>query len=99
VTGAFAAVAVTGPAVDDLAVPLADIGVGQDVLPQRAFAEGTIAGVEAIVLRERPDRLLVLCESAQAERLWRRLSDAGRPRGAAHVGVDALHRLDAVPNA
>jgi homocysteine S-methyltransferase len=99
VTATFAAVALTGPAVDDMAVPLADIGVGQDVLPQRAFVEGTIAGVEAIVLRERPDRLLVLCESARAERLWRSLSDAGRPLGAAHVGVDALHRLDAVPNA
>ena len=49
------------------------------------------------VLRERSDRLLLLCEAAAAERLWDALSEAGRPLRAAHVGVDALERLEAAP--
>ena len=47
------------------------------------------------VLRERDDRITVLCEAADAERVWDALSEAGRPLRATHVGVDALERLDA----
>ena len=51
--------------------------------------------VQAVLLRERRGRNLLLVDDADAA--WQALLDAGRPLELACVGVDALARLAAVP--
>jgi heterotetrameric sarcosine oxidase gamma subunit len=97
VTTGFAAVALAGPRARDILARVTAIDVRPQSLPECGFRPGSVARVPGMLLRERGDRLLVLCGSAHAEYIWLALSDAGRPLGAAHVGVDALERLDAVP--
>ena len=63
--------------------------------PRAADLLAAAGDLPAEVLRERDDRITVLCEAADAERVWDALSEAGRPLRATHVGVDALERLDA----
>jgi len=94
VTAALAAIELTGPRATELLDSVA--GAPLD-LPEGGLAAGAAAGVDVTVLRERPDGLLLLCDAASAERLWDALSEAGRPLRAAHVGVDALERLEAAP--
>lgn len=97
VTAGFAAIGLVGPRSRDILARVTAIDVRPQSLPEGGFRPGSIARVPAMLLRERGDRMLVLCGTAHAEYLWLALSDAGRPLGAAHVGVDALERLDAVP--
>ena len=94
VTAALAAIELTGPRATELLDSVADAPLD---LPEGGLAAGSAAGVDVTVLRERPQGLLLLCEAGAAERLWDALSEAGRPLGAAHVGVDALERLEAAP--
>jgi glycine cleavage system aminomethyltransferase T len=54
-------------------------------------------GVPGMLLAQDGGRFLVVCDPPAAADVWRSLSAAGRPLGAAHVGLDALERLDAVP--
>jgi heterotetrameric sarcosine oxidase gamma subunit len=97
VTAGFAAIGLVGPRTRDILARVTAIDVRPQSLPECGFRPGSIARVPGMLLRERGDRMLVLCGSAHAEYLWLALSDAGRPLGAAHVGVDALERLDAAP--
>jgi aminomethyltransferase len=53
-------------------------------------------GVPGMLLAQHGERFLVVCDPGDAPDVWRALSAAGRPLGAAHVGLDALERLDAV---
>jgi heterotetrameric sarcosine oxidase gamma subunit len=97
VTAGFAAIALAGRRARDVLAPVTAIDLRPEALSEGGFRQGSVAGVPGMVLCERGDRLLVLCGSADAEHLWLALSDAGRPLGATHVGVDALERLGAVP--
>jgi aminomethyltransferase len=54
-------------------------------------------GVPGMLLAEHGERFLVVCDPGDAAEVWVALSAAGRRLGAAHVGLDALERLDAVP--
>jgi glycine cleavage system aminomethyltransferase T len=94
VTAALAAIELTGPRAAELLDSIADAPLD---LPEGGLAAGSAAGVDVTVLRERPQGLLLLCEAGSAEPLWDALSEAGRPLGASHVGVDALERLEAAP--
>jgi aminomethyltransferase len=94
VTAALAAIELTGPRATELLDSVTEAPLD---LQEGRLAAGLAAGVEVTVLRERPDGILLLCEAGAAERLWDSLSEAGRPLGAAHVGVDALERLEAAP--
>ncbi len=94
VTAALAAVELAGPRATELLESAVDAPLD---LPEGGLAAASAGGVDMTVLRERPDRLLLLCDASAAELLWDALSEAGRPLRAAHVGVDALERLDAAP--
>jgi aminomethyltransferase len=94
VTAALAAIVLAGPRSAEV---LALVVPEADTLPEAGVRTSVAAGAPATIVRERADRFLLLCAAADAERLWLALSDAGRPLRAAHVGVDALERLDAVP--
>jgi glycine cleavage system aminomethyltransferase T len=94
VTTALGAIELAGPRATELLGRVVDAPLD---LPDGGLGGGSAAGVEVTVLRERGDRLLLLCEAPAAERLWDALSEAGRPLRAAHVGVDALERLEAAP--
>lgn len=62
-------------------------------LALREVGRGTLAGNQLIVVRELPDRFLVLLERGCAPELWQALRDAGRPLGLAPVGIEAVERL------
>ena len=94
VTAALAAVELAGPRATELLESAVDAPLD---LPEGGLAAASAGGVDMTVLRERADRLLLLCDASAAELLWDALSEAGRPLRAAHVGVDALERLDAAP--
>ncbi|MQA75790.1 MAG: hypothetical protein GEU88_15880 [Solirubrobacterales bacterium] len=96
VTSGHAAIALVGPRAREVLARVTAIEVGPRALPEGGFRPGSVARVPAMLLREHGDRFLVLCGSAHAEYLWLALSDAGRPLGAIHLGVDALDRLEAV---
>jgi heterotetrameric sarcosine oxidase gamma subunit len=97
VTAGFAAIGLVGPRARDVLARVTAIDVRPQSFPESGFRPGSVARVPGMLLREHGDRMVVLCGSAHAEYLWLALSDAGRPLGAAHVGADALERLDAVP--
>jgi glycine cleavage system aminomethyltransferase T len=96
-----------GPVAAEIAACRASVGIADlshlvaegariDLAGPRASELLAAAGeLRAEVLRERDDRISVLCPEEHAERVWDALSEAGRPLRAAHVGVDALERLDA----
>jgi aminomethyltransferase len=94
VSADLAAIELTGPRATELLESIADAPLD---VPESGLAAGSAAGVDVTVLRERPQGLLLLCAAGSAERLWDALSEAGRPLGASHVGVDALERLEAAP--
>jgi heterotetrameric sarcosine oxidase gamma subunit len=98
VTSGFAGIALAGPRARDVLARVTAIDVREASLPESGFRPGSVARVPALLLRERGERFLVLGGSAYAEYLWVAICDAGRPLGAALVGVDALERLDAVPS-
>jgi glycine cleavage system aminomethyltransferase T len=96
-----------GPVAAEIAACRASVGIADlshlvaegariDLIGPRAADLLAAAGeLHAEVLRESDHRIAVLCADAHAERVWDALSEAGRPLRAAHVGVDALERLDA----
>jgi heterotetrameric sarcosine oxidase gamma subunit len=96
VSSQFAAVAIAGPRARALLARVTEIDLARGALSEGGFRVGPVTDVPAMLLRERDDRFLLLCGSADAEYLWLALSDAGRPLGVVHVGVEALERLAAV---
>jgi len=94
VTVALGVIELAGPRATELLDSVLDAPLD---LPDGRLGETSAGGVALTVLRERGDRLLLLCEAGSAEALWDALSEAGRPLRAAHVGVDALERLEAAP--
>ncbi len=96
VSSEYAAIAIAGPRAQGLLARVTEIGLARGTLSEGGFRVGPVARVPAMLLRERDDRFLLLCGSADAEYLWLALSDAGRPLGVVHVGVEALERLAAV---
>ena len=74
VTAALAAIELAGPR----ATELLEGATGAPLdLAEGGLAAASAGGVDMTVLRERSDRLLLLCEAAAAERLWDALSEAG----------------------
>jgi glycine cleavage system aminomethyltransferase T len=77
---------------------LADVGLDPEV-PVEGVRQGWFADSPTILLRESPDRFLLVVDAEQAGEAWRMLLDAGRSLGLSMVGTEALERLAAAPTA
>jgi aminomethyltransferase len=91
---ATALVAIQGPRSVDILKPLTDVDL--DALRYYAIAEGTVAGVAALVARTGytgEDGFEVFVETGHAAEVWDALMAAGRPHGLAPIGLGARDTL------
>jgi len=91
---ATALVAIQGPRSVDILKPLTDVDL--DALRYYAIAEGTVAGVAALVARTGytgEDGFEVFVETGHAAEVWDALMAAGRPHGLAPLGLGARDTL------
>jgi glycine cleavage system aminomethyltransferase T len=89
------ALTLVGPRVAPL---LRDVGL-DDSLPLHGVREGWFAGSPALLLRESPERSLIVVDADCASTAVAELLAAGRDLGLSMVGADALERLAAAPRA
>ena len=89
------ALTLVGPRVDRL---LRDVGLEPD-LPVNGVREGWFAESPALLLRERPDRYLIVVDADCAGAAFAELFAAGGEVGLSMVGAEALERLAAAPRA
>ena len=91
---ATALVAVQGPRAAEILAPLTDVDLGS--LRYYAIAEGSVAGIKALVARTGytgEDGFEVFVETARAEDLWDALFAAGQAHGLLPVGLGARDTL------
>jgi aminomethyltransferase len=91
---ATALVAVQGPRSVEIVRPLTDVDL--DAIRYYAIAEGTVAGIPALVARTGytgEDGFEVFVENARAAELWNALMEAGKPHGMIPVGLGARDTL------
>jgi glycine cleavage system T protein (aminomethyltransferase) len=91
---ATALVAVQGPRSVDIVTPLTDVDLG--ALRYYAVAEGTVAGIPALVARTGytgEDGFEIFVDTARAEELWDALQASGGPLGMIPVGLGARDTL------
>ena len=91
---ATALCAVQGPRAVDIVGPLTDVDLAK--LRYYAIAEGTVAGIPALVARTGytgEDGFEVFVDTARAEELWDALQAAGGPLGMVPVGLGARDTL------
>jgi heterotetrameric sarcosine oxidase gamma subunit len=75
---------------------LDDAGLEPDQ-PVGGVRESWFAGSTALVLREAPDRFVLVLDTEYAVDAWQELFDVGRALGLSMVGAEALERLAAAP--
>jgi glycine cleavage system aminomethyltransferase T len=85
-----AALSIVGPHAAEV---MAAAGLPGPDLSERGVATGLLAGCRTSVLREEPERFLLLCPDGCTEAARDALWQAGDGLGLAHVGCDALERL------
>ena len=93
-TLATALCAVQGPRAREIVAPLTDVDLG--ALRYYAIAEGTVAGIPALVARTGytgEDGFEIFVDTSRAEDLWDALMAAGGPHGMVPVGLGARDTL------
>lgn len=95
-TSAFAALRVAGPRAPELLPRLLPLDLSPEAFPNLAIAQGPLAKVRAIVIREDPGPhpgYLLLVARDVAEYVWGAVLEAGRELGLGPVGTAALPLL------
>jgi aminomethyltransferase len=90
----YAQLAVQGPKAMEILQPLTEIRLGR--IGSYWFASGQFAGVEAMVSRTGytgEDGFEIYCPPAQAEKVWIRIMEAGKPFGLVPAGLAARNTL------
>jgi heterotetrameric sarcosine oxidase gamma subunit len=93
-TAALAAIALAGPAARELFARFCALDLRDGALPVRGFRPGSVARTPGYVLREAPQRFLVLAGAAYGVYLWQLIADAAEHLGGRPVGVDALPAME-----
>ncbi len=91
---ATALIAIQGPNAAAILAPFTDVDLA--VLKYYAIAEGSVAGIPALVARTGytgEDGFEIFVENARAVELWRTLLEAGTPAGLMPVGLGARDTL------
>lgn len=89
-TASLAAIVVAGPAARDLFARFCALDLREASMPVHGFRPGSIARTPGFVLREAPQRFLMLFGAAQGFYMWDVVADAATRLGGRPVGVDAL---------
>lgn len=98
-TASLGALVIAGPLARDTFARFCALDVRERVLPVGGFRPVSVARTPAFVLREAPERFLVLFGAALGEYLWTVLADAAGNLGGRPVGLDALPAVEAVSHA
>lgn len=89
-TAALCAIAVAGPRAREVFARFCALDLRGAEMPVRGFRPGSVARTPGYVLREAPDRFLMICGAAYGIYLWEVVADAAEHLGGRAVGIDAL---------
>jgi heterotetrameric sarcosine oxidase gamma subunit len=90
VTTTYAALVVAGPLAREAFARFCALDLREQALPVTGFRPGSVARTPGYVLREGPERFLMVFGSAYGEYVWEVVTDAVSRLGGRPVGVDAL---------
>ncbi len=99
VSTTFGALTIAGPLARETFARFCAIDLRDKVTPVHAFRPGSVARTPGYVLREAPERYLMLFGAAYGEYVWQVVTDAARHLGGRPVGVDALTREEGAVHA
>lgn len=97
VTASLAALAIAGPLAREAFARFCALDLRDGSLPVGGFRPGSIARTPGFLLREAPDRYLLLCGAAYSGYLWETVSHAVGTLGGRPVGSGALPAIDEEP--
>jgi len=98
-TSSLGAVAIAGPLARDTIARFCALDSRERSLPVAGFRPISVARTPGFVLREAPDRFLILFGAAFGEYIWTVLADAAGHLGGRPVGLDALPAVEAMAHA
>jgi glycine cleavage system aminomethyltransferase T len=93
VSTTFGALVVAGPLARETFARFCALDLREKSLPVLGFRPGSVARTPGFVLRETPERFLMLFGAAYGEYVWEVVTDAATHLGGRPVGVDALPAL------
>lgn len=98
-TGALGALVLAGPQAREGFARFCALDLRERSLPVNGFRPGSVARTPGYVLRQGPERFLMLFGAALGAYVWETVATAAAGLGGRPVGLDALPDLSEVPSA